>query len=359
MKKILILANESGGLYRFRGELLEELVKHAEVVVSTPCLGKVDEIKSCGCRIIETDVDRRGMNPIKDLRLFLEYIRIIKKEKPDRILSYTIKPNMYGGLAARILKVPFYPYVAGLGTPFQKENLVSKILILAHRIAFFKSPSVFFENAETMEFYKKHSIVNTNTIKIPGAGVNLQYFRYMPMPEIDHTEFVFIGRIMKEKGVDELFSTAQRLKEKYPSVVINMVGPYEENYEKTVDELSDKRIIKFWGFQDDVKPIVYGSHCLVLPSYHEGMANVLLEAAAMGRILITSDIHGCKEAVEDGKNGYLVPVRDSSKLYEAMESIVLANQKQKDNMGKYSRRIVERDFNREIVVNTTIDTLLR
>ncbi len=357
MKKLLILANDSGGLYRFRGELLTKLVLKAEVVVSTPCMGKVDELKSIGCRLIETAIDRRGMNPVKDLKLFFTYIRILKKEKPDAILSYTIKPNMYGGIAARFLRVPFFPYVAGLGTPFQRDNIVSKMLIVLHKFAFGKSSSVFFENSEALVFYKQHKIVRDNTIKIPGAGVNLDYFHFESLPASDHTEFIFIGRIMKEKGVDELFSAAKRLVEKYPSTVINVVGPYEEHYEDVVKNLSDSGIIRFWGFQDDVRPLVYRSHCLVLPSYHEGMANVLLEAAAMGRILVTSNIPGCMEAVEDGKNGFLVPVRNRDALYQAMENIITADIKQKCAMGETSRRLVERDFNREIVVKATIETL--
>lgn len=355
--KILIITNDSGGLFLFREELLRKLILFCEVVISTPCTEKIEDIEQIGCRIVETKVDRRGMNPIKDLVLVMSYLKILKKEKPDIILSYTIKPNMYGGIVARYLNIPFFPYVAGLGTPFQNSNIISKILIFCHKLAFKKATQVFFENAETLEFYKNHGIVGNNIVKLPGAGVNLKKYTYKEMPNKEYTEFVFVGRLMREKGIEELISATIKIKSVYPETVVNIVGPYEEKYEDKIKQLSNIGIIKFWGFQEDVRPIVYNSHCLILPSYHEGMANVLLEAAAMGRILITSNIHGCLEAVEQGENGYLVKVRDEKSLYYAMEKVIQLSLKEKQYMGMRSRSIVENSFDRNIVVDRMLDIL--
>ena len=360
MKTILIIANNDVGLYNFRKELLEELLKRFRVYISLPYGERVIDMVNMGCKYIETGVDRRGMNPVKDIKLFFCYIKMCAKIKPDIVISYTIKPNLYGGLATRLFNIRFFPYVAGLGTPFKKEGIVKYILTSLHRVAFKKAERVFFENIESLNYYQQKRIVNNNYIKIPGAGVNLNEYSFTDYPEQrEPVTFLFIGRIMKEKGVDELLYSSEKLILNGLPVRIWVIGDMEENYAEKIQESLDKKVIKYFGFQKDVKPFIKGAHCIVLPSYHEGMANVLLEAAAMGRPLITSNVHGCLEAVDDGKTGYLCKVKDPNDLYKKMVKFVAIPYNKQKEMGRLSRRHIEHRFDRRLVVEEIIEVIMK
>ncbi len=351
MKKILILANNSGGLYRFRKELIEKMIEEGhQVYASTPFDDNIDDLKEIGVSLIETPINRRGMNPVKDFGLLVTYFKMIKKIKPDLIITYTIKPNLYGGTIARILNKQYAINITGLGTAFQKEGFLKKMVVTWYKFVCKKVKVVFFENVGNKEVFTSNKILKEDKcVCLNGAGVNLEDFPFKPYPENeDILHFLFIGRIMKEKGIEELFYAINRLKEEGYPVVLDILGGYEDNYKEKTDEYVNKGIVNYYGYQSDVRPFIEKDHCFVLPSYHEGMANTLLENASMGRPLITSNIHGCLEVIHD--NGYLCKVKDQEDLYKKMKEFLELNHDERVQMGFNSRKHVEEVFDKRKVV---------
>lgn len=355
MKKILILANNSGGLYRFRKELIEKMIEEGhQVYASTPFDDNIDDLKEIGVSIIETPINRRGMNPVKDFGLLVTYFKMIKKVKPDLIMTYTIKPNLYGGTVARILNKQYAINITGLGTAFQNEGFLKKMVVTWYKFVCKKVKVVFFENVGNKEVFTSNKILKEDKcICLNGAGVNLEDFPFKSYPENENIfYFLFIGRIMKEKGIEELFYAINRLKEEGYPVVLDILGGYEDNYKEQTDEYVNKGIVNYYGYQSDVRPFIEKAHCFVLPSYHEGMANTLLENASMGRPLITSNIHGCLEAIHD--NGYLCKVKDQEDLYKKMKEFLELNHDERVQMGFNSRKHVEKVFDKRKVVEKTM-----
>ena len=214
---------------------------------------------------------------------------------------------------------------------------------------------VFFENVGNKQTFLDLNILKEKQICVlNGAGVNLEEYPFCEYPSEGETRFLFIGRVMKEKGVDELFEAAERIQKQHSDVFFDVVGPLEDDYKARIDELVQRGIIVYYGYQKDVKPYIEKCHCFVLPSYHEGMANTLLEAGAMGRPLITSNIHGCMEAVEVGKNGYLTMVKDTESLLERIESFLELSYERKKEMGWNSRAVVQENFDKKKIIGKTI-----
>lgn len=357
MKKILIITNHSYMLYQFRRELIQELMQNNEVVLSMPFVGHEDDFKRMGLRCIETDVDRRGINPKTDFKLLKTYYQMLKKERPDLVITYSIKPNVYAGLVCGMLNIPFCANVQGLGTAFQKPVLAQFVTLL-YKLAFRRVETVFFENEGNAEEFRRRKIVPAEKQNVlPGAGVNLEYYAYQPYPKNDVVHFLYLGRIMKEKGMDELFSAVKRLKAEGYEFVLDLVGFFEDEYKAQVEELQEQGIAVFHGFQQDPRPYYAAADCVVLPSYHEGMSNVLLEAAATGRCLITSNIPGCREAVENGKSGMLCKVKDAESLYKAMKRFLELSDEKREAIGKAGRLNMEQRFDKAMVVENTVNYL--
>lgn len=354
--KFLILTNHSYMLWQFRRELIEALLMQGKVVISTPFVGHEKDFVAIGCRCIETEVDRRGVNPLKDLKLYRKYRDIIQQENPDMVITYSIKPNIYGGYACKKLHVPYCVNVQGLGTAFQKEPIAS-VVTLMYRMSLKRARTVFFENQDNADVFLQRGILKESSITVlNGAGVNLNRFVYTEYPAADKTvRFLFLGRIMKEKGVDELFEAAERLKKEYgDQVQLDLVGFFEDSYKARVEQLVKEGVVVFHGFQSDPIPFYQETNCVVLPSYHEGMSNVLLEAAAVGRPLITSDIPGCREAVLNGVSGYLCPKQSAEEVYHCMKLFMQLGYEQRKQMGMEGRRHVEEVFDKEKVVAATL-----
>lgn len=354
---ILILANNDVGLYKFRKELIQELIRQGnQVIVSVPNGDLIANIRKLGVKVILTDVDRRGINPMTDLKLLMRYFRMEITLKPDLIVTYTIKPNIYGGIVSRIFRIPYAENITGLGTTFQKENFVKKLVCLLYKISTKRAKVVFFENEENKRVFLDHHLIREEqAYKLNGAGVNLEEYPYTEYPdETEPIRFLFIGRVMKEKGIDELFIAAKKIKKEYPNVLFDIVGPMEDEYGSVIERLEKDGIITYYGYQKDVKPFIARCHCFVLPSWHEGMANTNLESASMGRPVITSNIYGCLEAVIDQKSGYLVKSRNSDDLYNAIKRFVGLSYEEKKNMGQVGRKNMETHFNKKIVVQKTI-----
>lgn len=355
--KILIITNHSYMLWQFRRELIAELMKTHEVVLSMPFVGHEDDFAAMGVRCIKTDVDRRGINPKTDWKLIQAYYRMLKAEKPDMVITYSIKPNIYAGIICTGLGIPFCANVQGLGTAFQKPGLAQFVTIL-YKAAFLHVQTVFFENeANAAEFKKRRIVGAEKQVVLNGAGINLEYYKYEPYPHNEPVHFLYLGRLMKEKGMDELFYAAEQLHKEGHPFILDLVGFFEDEYKEQVEKLQKEGIVVFHGFQAEPRPFYAAADCIVLPSYHEGMSNVLLEAAATGRPLITSSIPGCREAVDKGQTGFLVKVQDRESLLRVMRKFLTLEKDTREKMGIAGRRKMEQEFDKKKVVKDTITAL--
>ena len=359
-KRILVLANFDMGLYKFRKALLQELIRlENEVYIALPNGEFIPELEKMGCHFVETELDRRGMNPLRDISLYKQYLKILKELKPDLVIAYTIKPNIYGGFACRMTKIPFAANITGLGSAIEGGGILQKLVFAMYKAGLAKAKVVFFENAGNCDVLVNAGVVKSEkTCVLNGAGIDTEEYPLLPYPTEKPIRFLFVGRIMKEKGVDELFEAKTQLKAEYGTdVVLDVVGMFEESYQQTIERLQSDGIIEFHGYQTDVKPFYKAAHCVVLPSYHEGMSNVLLEGASSGRPLITSRIHGCMEAVEDGVSGFLCEVRDAEALYDAMKRFAALPRAEKIRFGYAGRARMETMFDKRQVVAETVRRL--
>ncbi len=358
-KKILIATNHAYMLWQFRRELIEEIYKKHEVILSLPFDDNQHErpFQEMGIRCIDTPIERRGVNPLTDLKLLKSYKKILEDEHPDLVITYSIKPNIYAGLICGTMGIPFCANVQGLGTAFQKVGLAQFVSLL-YKLSFKKVQTVFFENeGNAKEFQKRHIIPVSKQKILHGAGINLERYPYYSYPENDKVHFLYIGRIMKEKGIDELFAAARALYSIRQDFVLDIVGFYEDDYKGQIESLVREGIAIFHGFQENPVPFYAAADCIVLPSYHEGMSNVLLEGAAVGRPLITSNIPGCKEAVDTGVSGILVEVKDVESLQVAMKSFMEKKHCERALMGEAGRKRMELLFDKKQVVKDTIQSL--
>ena len=356
--RILILANYDLGLYKFRKELIEELLNRGnKVYISLPDGELVRPFEAMGCTFIDTPVDRRGINPKTDYSLFLHYKKMMKDVNPDLIITYTIKPNIYGGIAARLAGKQYAVNITGLGTAFENPGMVRTIVVNLYKFALKKAKVIFFENSSNREeLLSFHCCDKEKTIVLNGAGVNTETYAYQPYPSNDVVKFLFVGRVMKEKGIDELFASMQRLVAEGQKCFLDVVGPFEEDYKERLEEYEKAGWLKYHGYQENVIPFITSCDCFVLPSYHEGMANTNLECASSGRPIITSNIPGCKEAVTEG-SGLLCEPKNVESLYEVMKRMINADNR--EEMGRVGRKHMEDVFDKKKVVEQTIKELMK
>ena len=300
MKKVMIVCNSLRGLRSFRKELLERLLKDKnEVIVLGPEDNISKDIIEMGCKFIPVEMESRGTNPIKDLKLMRIYKKIIKKEKPNIVLTYTIKPNVYAGYVCGRLHIPYIPNVTGLGTSVEQPGLLQKITLFLYKQGLKKAKCVFFQNQDNLDFMKKHKVVKENYQLIPGSGVNVEHHKLLPYPKDKTIRFLFISRILYEKGIEEYFEVAKYIKKKYPNTEFHILGKCDDDkYKKMINNLEKKNIVIYHGQVDDVREYHKISNCTIHPSFYpEGMSNVLLESCATGRPIITTNRPGCKEIV--------------------------------------------------------------
>lgn len=368
--KILILTNYANGLWLFRKELLMAFMEDGhDVAVSLPPDSYVDRLrtlkyKNKALRIIETPFERRGNNPLKDFRLFLAYKSIIKRVRPDVVLTYTIKPNLYGGLACRLAKVPYICNITGLGTAIEDGGALSKALLKFYKVSMEKAQCVFFQNAKNRDFMKKRGVAVSNSALLPGSGVNLKEHPYEKYPsEKDGINFLAVMRIMKDKGIEEYLEAAIILKNRDRHLNFWLVGEYEPEtrglYEPIIKQLEECGALKYFGHIDNVSEVMAQSHVIVHPSYHEGLSNVLLEAAACGRPVLASNISGCIEAFCDGKSGHAFEKENIDDLIAAIERIAAMPSGHRKHMGEVGRKWVEKHFDRKIVIQAYRDELAK
>lgn len=350
--RVLILANIDMGLYKFRRELLEELVEENDVFFCVPEGKFTESIKNIGCKFIPCSLmNRHGANPVQELKLLSFYKKILCDINPDIVFTYTIKCNAYGGMACASLGIPYVANITGLGTAIENGGLVQKIGLVLYKMGLRKAQKVFFQNTENRDFMINHGIVKGAYDMLPGSGVNLNQYEVLPYPDGETIDFVFIARIMKEKGIDQYIEAAKEIRKHHPETRFHVCGFCEQNYEGLLKELNNNGTIIYHGLVSNMKPIYQMVSCTVHPTYYpEGLSNVLLESAASGRPIITTDRSGCREVVEDGVNGYVVKQRDSQGLIEKIEKFLNLSAGERKAMGMAGRAKVEREFDRQIVI---------
>lgn len=361
--KILIITNNIAGLYTFRKEVIKAVYNEGyRVFISGPDYDdeRVAYFKEIGCQIIKTKFNRRGMNPLADMKLMFRYRKMINQLKPIAVLSYTIKPNVYGGIACRLTGTPQVANVTGLGDAVENGGWLQKLTVGLYKYGIGKAKKVFFQNNANRDFCIQHGISDENSFLLPGSGVNLQYHSYQEYPLDDGMiKFLFIGRLLKDKGAKELFEAAKLIKDRYPQTEFQIVGSVEGDFQCQLEELVNAGVLKFLGPQIDVRSFIGSVHCTIMPSYHEGMSNVNLESAANGRPVITTNVPGCKETVDDGKTGFLIEAKSAKSLVDAIERFIALPYGQKVLMGQEGRKKVEREFDRQIVIDAYLKELKR
>lgn len=358
MGKLLLLANDESTIYNFRREVVSAFVeeKH-EVYLAYPLGEHTKQIRDLGCEIIPVKLSRHGTSIVADFRFCIECIKLIRHIKPDVVLTYTVKPNVYGSIACQLTDTKYINNVTGLGSMLQNDGIMARFILWLQKIGLRKSQCVFFQNEDNYKNFLKNNAIKdkTHCRVLPGSGVNLNLHCFEEYPsERNKNRFVIVSRIREDKGFNEFFRAAKNVKEKYPESEFHVVGWYEDDdYKRIIDSLVSDRIIIYHGKKDqtEVHQIIKECHCLVHPSYHEGMANVILEASASGRPVIASDIHGCIEGIEDGITGFTFKVKNAKDLESCMKKFIQLPYEQKSEMGRKARIKMEREFDRNFVID--------
>lgn len=359
---IALITNNDDDVYCFRLELIKNLIDSGyEMLISCPNGPKFELMEDIPYRYDDPVIDRRGTNVIADAKLFVHYIKLFIKEKPDVVLTYTAKPNVYASMAARILKVPYINNVTGLGSVLNKTGAMKAFIMRLFKTAYRGAACVMFQNSTNMKLALDSGMIKGDYQLIPGSGVDLERFPVQPYPtggngiEGDPIIFNYIGRILHDKGVDDYIEAAEIIREKYPKTEFNLIGfiePTESHYEAELKELENNNIIKYRGSQKDVRPFIARAHAIIHPStYGEGMSNVLLENASSARPIITTNNPGCQETVNDGESGFIYQGGNVSELVSSIERFLLEkSNEQRKAMGIAGRKKVETEFSRKIVV---------
>jgi glycosyltransferase involved in cell wall biosynthesis len=363
--RIVIAINTAWNLVNFRMGLMRALSDAGyEVVAVSPFDAYASQLGSHGIRHVVMPMDNRGTNPFRDFGLFLRMLLLLRREKPVAYLGYTIKPNIYGSLAAQLLGIPVINNISGLGATFIKESFVTRLVKLLYRLALRKSSKVFFQNEDDRRLFVDAGLVPEKiTGLLPGSGISLHHFQPAPLPLARKTfRFLLVARLLWDKGVGEYIDAARNIRAGYPHAEFCLLGFVDvENPQAisraTVEAWAEEDGIHYLGVASDVRPHIADAHCVVLPSYREGTPRSLLEAAAMGRPLIATDAPGCREVVDHGINGYLCEVRNAHDLADKMMTLMRHSDEILHAMGQASRSMVERQFDEGIVIGKYLDAI--
>jgi len=365
---IALLTNNDDDIYCFRKELIEEIINSGyEMLISCPYGEKFELMKHIEYRYDDPVIDRRGTNIVADMKLFLHYFNLFRKNKPSVVLTYTAKPNVYAGVAAHLLRIPVISNVTGFGSVLNESGLKQKLIMSLFRFSFRRSACVMFQNSTNMKLAEESGMVKGEHRLIPGSGVNTERYPLQDYPEGGNGKegekvvFNYIGRILHDKGVDDYIEAAKRIKAEYPNTEFNMLGfiePTEMHYEKILSELEEKDVIKYRGSQKDIKPFVAKSHATIHPStYGEGMSNVLLESASSGRPIISTDNPGCQETFIDGETGFIYHGSDVDALCEQIKKFLSMPNGERKVMGEKGREYIKANFSREKVIEAYLEKI--
>ena len=352
MKRLLILANSDSAIFKFRSELIEALSADYHIGIGIPFGQYMELIKNDKYEFFDIPINRHGLNPLEDYKLIRRYKKLIKDFKPDALLLYTIKPNLYGSIAAKKYHIPCLCNITGLGSALENKGLLQKFLVQMYRYAMRGEHTIFFQNSHGKDFFIQHGIgKESQYYLLPGSGVNLDRFKVLPYPSDSCVRYFFIARVIKEKGIEEFLYVARRFHEEKRNAEFHICGACEEAYEEILKTEEGKGVITYHGLVKDMREMYAIASCIVLPSYYpEGQSNVLLEGAASGRPLITTNHPGCRDAVNNNLTGFLVRKKDQEDLYQKAISIYDMAADVREAMGLNGRRKMEKEFDRKIVI---------
>lgn len=357
MITIALSSNTAWSLYNFRGGLIRALLARGErVVILAPPDKFSARLAGLGCEVVDLSMDSDGTNPVRDAALVLAYRRFYRHLRPAVALHYTIKPVIYGGLAARMAGVPCVSTITGLGTAFIRDDWLTRLVRGLFRISQRQVAYVFFQNQDDLALFQAYGLAPPDRVeRLPGSGVDLSRFQAQPLPVGREVRFLLIARLLWDKGVGEFVEAVRRVRALHPHACFQLLGPIGVANRtaiprRRVDAWVAEGVVEYLGENDDVRPFIAQAHCVVLPSYREGTPRSLLEAAAMGRPLITADSVGCREVVEDGVNGYLCRVRDAEDLAQKFERFLALDPELWRAMGQAGRAKVEREFDERLVI---------
>lgn len=357
MNRVLILCNFSGGLYDFRNEFVRALIEENEVYISLPDDVRTKELAEEGAHIIRTPIHRRGVNPLEDVKLYCAYRRLMRELKPDLVVTYTIKPNIYGGFCAGRMKIPYIATITGLGGAFDRNGLFVRLIVAMYRAGLRGAECVFFQNRENRKIFRSFGIKGKRERLVMGSGVNLARHRFEPYPESDEAHFLFVGRVMKERGILEFVEAARKLHS--DKVFFEILGACDEDYQEMLDEAERAGILRQLGFHTEVHPYLAKASAVIVASFHEGMSNSLIEAAATGRPVIASNISGCMEAFDEGRTGFGFTPGHAAELIGAVEKFLALSVEERGAMGRAAREKMEREFDRTKVTAAYMDEVRR
>ncbi|MEI8033289.1 MAG: glycosyltransferase family 4 protein [Chlorobiaceae bacterium] len=366
--KILITANTTWNLVNFRKGLIAALIeKGFDVVAVAPVDEYRGRLERLGCRFVPLAMDNQGTHPVRDFLLMLGFLKVFFRERPDVILAYTVKPNVYGSLAAVLLGVPVINNIAGLGTAFIRGGWMAKLVSGLYRVGLSRSKRVFFQNDDDRGLFVEQGMVRrAQTDLLPGSGVDLVHFSTSQFVPVSKGEgqlvFLMVARLLWDKGVREYIEAVRMVRERYPESRFQLLGFLDVKNQTAVPRQDvemwvQEGLIEYLGTSDDVRSFLAASDCVVLPSYREGTPRSLLEAAAMGKPLIATDVPGCREVVDDGVNGLLCRVRDSRHLAEKICSMIAMPVSEREAMGRNSRELVEQRFDEQIVIRKYLEVI--
>ena len=359
---IAIVTNNDDDIYCFRKELIEAIISEGyKILICCPDGPKFDLMRNIEFLHDKYEIDRRGTNIISDAKLFQHYYKVFRKYHPKVILTYTAKPNVYATIAASSLNIPTINNVTGFGSVLNESPLKRKLIMGLFKMAYRKSKCIMFQNETNMKLAQSMGMVKGKAVLIPGSGVALDRFKLKDYPEGGDGKtgepivFNYIGRILKDKGINDYIEAAKKIKKDFPNCEFNIIGfiePTEKDYyEPLLESLQKEGIIIYRGSQKDVRPFIERSHATIHPStYGEGMSNVLLETAAIGRVIITTDNPGCKETVINRKSGFIYSGGDVNNLIENIQSFLTMANDDRREFGLSGRQHIESKFSRNIVV---------
>jgi len=358
LKKIVLSSNTSWSIYNFRLGLIKELLKEYKVIIVAPKDEYSQRLIDLGCEYYDIPIDNKGTNSLKDIKTMINFYKLYRKINPDLIFHYTIKPNIYGTIAAKLCNIPSIAITTGLGYAFINDNLITKIVKLLYKFSFKFACQVWFLNQDDYQVFINQNLIDKEKgYVLPGEGINTEKFKPVDIEKKDNIfRFLLIARMLWDKGVGEYVEAAKIIKQKYKNVEFLLLGAVGVDNptaisKEQIDKWQQEGLVKYLGTTDDVKSEIAKADCIVLPSYREGTSRVLLESAAMTKPIIATNVPGCNNIVDDGINGFLCELKNGRDLADKMEKMLNLSEEERIKMGKAGREKTIRESDEKIVIN--------